>query len=612
MSRVALALAAAALVAAPGCLGAPSEESVGCVRDSDCGACAACRNGVCVAAPELPLCVDETEDPCNGVDDDQNGLVDDPEACWAPVWAFSDPSGAACFSSSRLAPPAICAGATARAGDAPAFTLAARPLPGLVPLRQCSRDGDHVLVAELPLFPAVPGATETRPALWTAAGWDCEVLLGWAYPAEPALHGATTPFGAARAVARWYDPATDRYGVTIGAASPPAGVVCDPRFTLWAVGEGPTSEAGPAPACALAPCRRRPSAVLVSQTPENGVVMPAGRGFPIRWTVRNDGDREWPPARWYPLLTPNGGDNPRGVVVTVGPGATYVLEAFAPSQEPAVDLVERWELRDAVEPLLTVELHFSTTPRRVQPVTVAPGLSQTVAPGARGAFSVALRNVADEPLPGAHLAVDGDLPVTFPHLVWNLATTATATAELAFTAPEEMGRYTAAVRLLDQDGHDVAILGAALPRRALALTVDVAGDTRGAVLACAIPDDAVVPPNARFYQACLVENVGATAWAPGWYAERAGFPASEPPRAVVDRAVAPGERAVLALPMVARSDDPVAHRLRVGWTLHLADGAVLPVTWPDRDGGTGYGARDGAWLWTDVEVGDPCHSEDPP
>lgn len=600
----------ALLAAGPGCINEPSADSVGCVQDSECGACRACRNGACVDAPEQPLCVGEEVDPCDGADNDQNGIIDDPQACWAPAWAFADPAGGTCFSSSKLAPPATCAGAT-RVAAVPAFALASRPIAGTVALRQCSRAGDHVLVPELPLFtePGEP-ADALVPDAWAAAGWDCGVLLGWVFTAEPALRGAVTPFGPARALARWVEPESGRHGVAIGAAPPPEGGFCDPRATLWGVGDGPTTEAGPASACILPRCAPRPRASLIAQSPADGAVIEANQRLTVTWTVRNDGRRDWPRMIWTKIAGTGGTTYGRDGIVPgiVAPGDTTVLaQALAPAA-PAVDLAETWELSDAVAPVLRVTFHYSTTPRALSVLQLEPSTPQRVTPGARGRFVVTLRNTSSEPLAGLQLAasVEGlELDPLPP--VPNLDPTAAVALELGFTAPRALGRYIVEVRIVDADGHDVALLGAARRRRTLPLAVDVVDAAALArVVACTLPDGAVIRAGTPFYQVCAVDNAGSTTWAAGWYAERVGSEAGGPRRVTLAHALGPGERALLVLPTVARADGPDEAQMRVGWTLHDAGGAVLGATWPDGAGGAGYGARGGAWLWTEVAVGEPC------
>ncbi|MBI4515448.1 MAG: hypothetical protein HY699_06505 [Deltaproteobacteria bacterium] len=117
---------------------------------------------------------------CNGVDDDGNGVIDDPGSCWAVVYRFQSTAGARCLGP-NLSPPSTCFG---YAREIEAFIVASNPVPGTYRARQCSKSTDHIVV-------------EYGSADYSAlagAGYDCSLDLGYIYRAGQGPASGSTPW----------------------------------------------------------------------------------------------------------------------------------------------------------------------------------------------------------------------------------------------------------------------------------------------------------------------------------------------------------------------------------------------------------------------------------
>lgn len=125
------------------------------------------------STPVLDLSVPSPKpEVCNGIDDDGNGIIDDPASCWQWITRFKDPiTGARCYGNSAAAPFA-CAAYDRE------FVLFATPV---VPWPdgstsawvQCSRGIDHVLTKK--------DSSEHKSL--EALGWNCTLNLGYFFDA---------------------------------------------------------------------------------------------------------------------------------------------------------------------------------------------------------------------------------------------------------------------------------------------------------------------------------------------------------------------------------------------------------------------------------------------
>jgi hypothetical protein len=105
---------------------------------------------------------------CNGIDDDGNGIIDDPASCWQWITRFKDPiTGARCYGVGTAAPFA-CA---AYEREFVLFAVSTVPWgDGSNTLWvQCSRGIDHVL--------AKKDGPEQKSL--EALGWNCSLTLGY-------------------------------------------------------------------------------------------------------------------------------------------------------------------------------------------------------------------------------------------------------------------------------------------------------------------------------------------------------------------------------------------------------------------------------------------------
>lgn len=425
ISAVALAMVLGASV---GCLGEASSASVACRADDDCGACGRCDNGVCVAdalGAARPFCVDETEDPCDGEDDDGNGVVDDPEACWAPVWAWDSASTSRCFSSSPLAPPEGCAGYHL-ASTAPAFTLPARYLRGAVDLHQCSLGADHALVPATPLFgPSPDVAAPSAVDVWEALGYDCAVVLGRVLLSEPDFGGASAPSGRPCALSRFARPGTaaGAHVTWLGGGGGPDDAACDPESVVWVVSRTPACDEGAPAPCGprCAPPTSEPEAAEPAASAADGAEPPVSphlahlvEAAPAPpHAVFTDGPLRFSIA----LANPGGAPWPAGLTLhreasEVLPAASAPLPALEPGGTASpITFTERapqadgytwvWRVEDAAGATVLVDGSPTfTTPVRVvdrllQGVIVAsvPAAGAAAAPRSEVQAVFALRNV---------------------------------------------------------------------------------------------------------------------------------------------------------------------------------------------------------------------------
>ncbi len=118
---------------------------------------------------------------CNGLDDDLDGIVDNPSACWKTVYRFQAANGARCWGTSDKTPPVGCSGYTY---EVEAFIVAATAVPNTFEGRQCSAGTDHIIV---------PFGSTDYDAL-VATGHDCSVSLGFFYKLGTAPASGHTPW----------------------------------------------------------------------------------------------------------------------------------------------------------------------------------------------------------------------------------------------------------------------------------------------------------------------------------------------------------------------------------------------------------------------------------
>lgn len=104
---------------------------------------------------------------CNGIDDDGNGVIDDPGSCWLAIYRFQNANGARCWGTTGT-PPSTCPGYTY---ELEAWVVPAQSVPGTFLARQCSKSTDHIIV---------PSGSADQSAL-QSAGYDCSVMLGYPY-----------------------------------------------------------------------------------------------------------------------------------------------------------------------------------------------------------------------------------------------------------------------------------------------------------------------------------------------------------------------------------------------------------------------------------------------
>lgn len=199
---------------------------------------------VCESSREWGPC--RGSEVCNGLDDDGNGIVDDPGSCFSTVYRHRTNRGwaleARCYSTSPV-PAGVCAGFVA---EREAFVLATAAGPGRIELLQCSAppgsDGvrlDHIIV---------PQGSADEASL-RAAGFLCE-QLGWAWALGTT---AATPFTGATSCPlwRWSFTAAPGVGAHLFSATPELtrDLTCEPPARAVVVVPSGSCFPGTPPGC---------------------------------------------------------------------------------------------------------------------------------------------------------------------------------------------------------------------------------------------------------------------------------------------------------------------------------------------------------------------------
>ena len=135
---------------------------------------------------------------CNGVDDNSDGIIDNGD-CWVAIYRFVDNNaGARCWNTA-LTPPSSC---SSYAREIEAWIAYNTPVPNTIPLVQCSKQTDHILVQK---------DSGDYNAL-IQSGYSCGVNLGYVYVDGTGPQAQQLPFVNKCDVYRF------RYDVTGGGA----------------------------------------------------------------------------------------------------------------------------------------------------------------------------------------------------------------------------------------------------------------------------------------------------------------------------------------------------------------------------------------------------------
>lgn len=586
-----------------GCADWPNAESA-CVADDDCAGCGRCTNGRCVFDPDNrpKSCVTEETEPCNGRDDDNNGVLDDPESCWAPVFAFTS-DGGRCFGLSPLGPPSTCAGYRAVAAE-PAFRLMAHPTAGAVRVRQCSHDSQHVIVRELP----ATSSGETVAA-WEALGYDCSLSLGYAFDQAPELV-ARPPHGRPCALVRrgqagaGGDPV--RWRLTLGAEV--SAQACDPTATLWVFGEGEACAAAPDESCVMSLCPLQPSGRVVARELADEIVAAPNSMIRQSWTLLNDGPLDWGPD-WRVAYVAGkfsySGSHALGR--RVARGETYVHEVELGAPRTGLDLREEWMIVSneghAFAPMrLTVDVSAS---HAAHLVAMTPTHLSDYPPGFDLVATVTLSNVgsrawsSDFRLRPASRTLATIVDVAIGRAV---DVGESVTISVPLRTPNDPGDREELLVLVDADGDPVPIDGQA----GVALALRVIGASAAFVVAESHPQGTDLPPGVFFLKYFRLENRGTTTWTQSWIARQSIWQGLALVGLVrLPRDVPPGATFDLAIPMRV-PDGSLGEDVDDGWNLYDDNDWVVPIIRRDALAGTRMRNERGAWLWTTVGATKPC------
>ena len=146
-----------------------------CVTDcaSACvGHCGSYQGCSCSSCPSGQTCnasnVCVPTETCNGIDDDGNGIVDDPASCWRTIYRFKHPTNEArCWNTTTTAP-STCA---SYQYEREAFLVRTTQVSNTFELVQCSKLTDHILVNK----------ASSDPTELEDVGYDCSLSLGYVY-----------------------------------------------------------------------------------------------------------------------------------------------------------------------------------------------------------------------------------------------------------------------------------------------------------------------------------------------------------------------------------------------------------------------------------------------
>lgn len=606
-----VAIALAGLLAS-GCVEA---AAVGhCDEGAACGPCGRCVEGTCQsdsAALAQSTCVATAPDPCDGEDNDGNGIIDDPPGCWAEVWEFSGPDGVRCFGVDQRHPPGTCRGYWPFA-EAPAFWLASLPVPGTVPLVQCSRGADHVLVSVGGL------GWDVSADAWEALGYDCGLTLGYAWvDAAPFSPGAGFERGAPCALTRWVsapepggEPPLGRHAVALGGRAAPPGFACAAGLGATVVASSPACGAtGPAE-CAVPTCGPVVRGEVVARALDDDALVSPGAALTQVWTVRNTGEARWS-AGWTftPLTAGSRAVGPAAVPLRadVAPGEEATLTVAFTAADAGVDVSEAWALREEVggAALVALPFRYDVAAEVVAEVPwVLPAARDAWSPEFYSRFRLRLVNPTDVSW-GPDFRLVRELgtasrvaELKIPSLVY-----AHGQIELDIPAisPATPGVYPERWRFESPGGDRIPINGAAT----LDFVLSVRGDSMAVVTGETVPDGARIPPGTPFVKSWRLRSVAGGGWREGAILRH------------VDGGLALVEEVAVPGPWEAGAEVEVAVPLRVPtggagatytdrWELVGGDGELVTIVDRDDVAATLRPLNGPGWLWSTVVAEVPC------
>lgn len=616
-ARVSLVVVCTSLSAA--CVAAQSASE--CVED--CGVCGRCDDGQCqydARAAAQPDCAAEREDPCDGRDNDGDGVVDEPPTCWSPVYAFSGARGTLCLGDGADAP-AGCLGEGATA-EAPLFWLASHPIPATVAVRQCSLGDDHVFVSDWATATAgYAGTAISEPAAgWEALGYRCGPVLGYAWGDTPELAGAALPLGSPCRLTRHVAGAANAehplglHDTTLGAAAALPGAACEASQRYVVLSRDTHCDGGDLPAaCLLAPCPAIATGALVAPGGDDPIVAP-GERFTHTFRLRNTGQLSWAPS-W--VITPESperiGEAPIPLGAEVAPGAETALVVTTTAPLVGVDVRDDWALRPSpgAPPVVALPFEFDVATNDVATLGwVLPGRWQIVPTNHFFFVELELGSVVDnDGWAGDWTLVREEGVLTRSPLV-PLPTTLNPGGGVRFRIPAitplEAGTYGERWHLERPDGSVAPVDGAA----SFAFSVQVVSEDRALLLAETFPDGTSWRAGTSFVKTWLVRNAGDHAWAPGWTLRHVAGDLAYTEDVTVDVGLEPGDDWLLVVPLRVPADDAGANWLDL-WELRSASGRLITVLSLRAGGERDLHDRTGAagergWLWAAIDRAAAC------
>ncbi len=135
--------------------------------------------------PDMATVVDMAKpmELCDGIDNDGNGIVDDPLMCWRTIYRWRDAgTGAECWGLTDQNGPAPF-GCNGYVYDREAFIVHATSIANTAEGRQCSHLTDHIIAFDQMTWDALK-----------LGGYDCTLSLGYFYAWGTAPPNGKTPF----------------------------------------------------------------------------------------------------------------------------------------------------------------------------------------------------------------------------------------------------------------------------------------------------------------------------------------------------------------------------------------------------------------------------------
>ena len=602
----------------------PSKESAECVTHEDCGKCGRCVDGGCEfdeISEARPTCIDETEDPCNWLDDDGNGVIDDPDTCWNAVYRYVNDSGASCLGLNIDSPPVSCI-EFSLSNTEPLFTIPVTNISDTVEARQCSRGEDHVIaVGDRNVEPPEEFETHFESIeAWEAIGYDCSLHLGYLPERDLNLLEGRVNVGeicqlySALSVQDTFEPMGVHY-YFLGHKDDLEGKMCQPPQVAYVFSKN-SCPSEPPPACKLSPCPSQYIAGWVSQLVDDNTIVEPGEEFVQEWVFKNDGDVAWK-ADFAFVKT--GGDlsstNHVELGSPVAPGEMFTLSVEYTAPSSGVDFMELWEFRNpgTLDPIISFYFVFDvSSPHAAYLKLQDPPYATQMRSGSQFTQRFTIQNIGD----------------TIWNRNWHLVNNSGTLSEIEEitlgegippggerifdimmeTPAYSVGGFNDRWQLLTDNGsivpfYDVdeeGILGQDYIE--IISRVHVIDDNEALFVEETVEDKSDYPPGTPFLKTWTFQNAGSITWTEEWRVRHVEGELATRQSVNLTKTVEPGEEYTFSVPL--RAPLEIGARYQDWWEFLTPDGEVVPTTTiigeKKKIGGGDH------WFYAEIDVIEPC------